>query len=150
VSDSLFNGAGPRGGVDVSWVAGNLELFGGFAGMALIGRRASSIDFLTASPPTVAAGIPLNVQSLTSPKTTPVIPGIDARLGAGYSIPVGSFGVVRFEAGYQVAVYINAINQYILSEVENNLPVQNVEGTAATFLRTTGESQRDFLVHGPY
>src|SRR5262249_34860887 len=32
VSDSLFNGAGPRGGLDVSWAAGKFDLYGSFAG----------------------------------------------------------------------------------------------------------------------
>lgn len=150
VADSLFNGAGPRGGLDVSCVAGNFELLGGFAAMALIGRRESSIEFLSSSPQTLASGIPLNMQSLTSPNTTQVVPGIDARLGAGYSFPVGTFGVLRCEAGYQAAVYISAVNQYTLSEVENNLSAQNIEGTAATFLRTAAETQHDFLVHGAY
>ena len=149
VTDSLFNGAGPRVGADVGWVAGNLDLVGGIAGSALIGRRESSIDFLTASPQTAAGGLPLNAQSLTSPNTTQVIPGIDARLGAGYSIPVGRFGVLRCEGGYQAAVYFGAVNQYSLTEVENNF-TQNDEGTAATFLRTAVEVQRNFLVHGPY
>lgn len=152
VADSVFHGAGPRGGLDVSCVAGNFELLGGFAAMALIGRRESSIEFLSSSPQSLAAGIPLNVQALTSPSTTQVVPGIDARLGAGYSFPVGSFGVLRCEAGYQAAVYISAVNQYTLTEVENpSAPIaQMVEGTAATFLRTAAETQHDFLVHGVY
>lgn len=150
VTDSLFNGVGPRVGVDLCWGAGNLDLCGGIAGLALIGRRESSIDFVTSSPQTVAGGIPVNFQSLTSQSTTQVIPGIDARLGAGYSIPVGRFGVLRCEGGYQAAVYVSAVNQYSLTEVENNLPLQNDEGTASTFLRTAVELQRNFLVHGPY
>ena len=42
------------------------------------------------------------------------------------------------------------INQYTLTEVENSLNAQQVEGTAATFLRTAAETQHDFLVHGVY
>jgi hypothetical protein len=101
VSDARFDGVGPRGGVDVSLTAGRLELSGGFAGSGLIGQRASSIDFLSASPQTRAAGIPLNVQSLTSPHTTSAIPGINARLGAGYSFPVASFGVLRCDCTFR-------------------------------------------------
>ena len=79
-----------------------------------------------------------------------MIPAIDTRLGGSYAIPVGRIGTLRCEAGYQAAVYFNAINQFSLTEVENNLPLQIFEGTASTFLRTAVELQSNFLVHGPY
>jgi hypothetical protein len=46
-------------------------------------------------------------------------------------------------------VYINAINQFALSEVENSLTAPS-EGIAAVFLRTAVETQSNFFVHGPY
>jgi hypothetical protein len=150
VSKSLFTGVGPRIGIDVHYIAGNLELLGGLAGATLIGTRQSHIDFLTASPQDAASGLTPNAQSLTSPDVTQVIPCIDARLGASYAIPVGRLGILKWEAGYQAAVYINAINQFSLSEVGNPLTAQAFEGTAATFLRTAVELQSNFLVHGPY
>ena len=103
------------------YIAGRLDLLGGIAGSTLIGTRQSRIDFLTASPMAAAGGLIPNTQSLTSPDSTQVIPCIDAKLGASYAIPVGRFGILKCEAGYQAAVYINAVNQYSLSEVENKL-----------------------------
>jgi hypothetical protein len=150
VSKSLFTGVGPRLGIDVHYLAGNLELLGGIAGSTLIGTRQSHIDFFAASPQDTAAGLAVNAQSLASPDTTQVIPAIDARLGASYAIPVGKCGILKCEAGYQAAVYVSAINQYSLSEVGNPLTLQLSEGTAATFLRTAVELQSNFLVHGPY
>ena len=138
----------------LNYVNGNFELLSEIAGSALIGTRQSRIDFFANSPTNALAGLTPNFQFLTSPSTTQVIPCIDARLAASYAVPLGNFGILRCEAGYQAAVYINAINQYSLSEVENHL-VADHPGTAETtgsavFLRTATETQANFLVHGPY
>jgi hypothetical protein len=98
----------------------------------LLGSRKSRIDFVTASPPDLADLLAPNAQFFTTPSSTQLIPSIDARLGANYAIPVGRFGMLTCEAGYQAAVYINAINQYSLSEVENSL-TDPTEGIGAVF-----------------
>jgi hypothetical protein len=147
---SAFIGLGPRLGMDMHYIAGRLDLLGEIAGSTLIGTRQSRIDFLTASPMATAGGLVPNIQSLTSPDATQVVPCIDGRLAASYAIPVGRFGILKCEAGYQAAVYINGVNQYSLSEVENHLTTMDGEGTTAVFLRTAVELQSNFLVHGPY
>jgi hypothetical protein len=154
VSKSVFTGVGPRLGMELHYMAGYLDLLGGIAGATLIGTRQSSFDFFANSPTNAAAGLTPNIQSLTSPNLTQVIPCIDARLAASYAVPLGNNGILRCEAGYQAAVYINAINHYLLSEVENSLTADQ-SGTpettgSAVFLRTAAESQTNFLVHGPY
>jgi len=89
---------------------------------------------------------------LTAPTTTQVIPCLDAKLGASYALSVGRFGLFKCEAGYQAALYINVINQFSLTEVDNttNMFTMPFEGTAAVFLRTAVELQSNFFVHGPY
>jgi hypothetical protein len=154
ISKSLFTGAGPRLGMGLNYVNGNFELLSEIAGSALIGTRQSRIDFFAITPADTQAGLIPNSQSLTSPSATTVIPCIDARLAASYAISLGNFGILRCEAGYQAAVYIDAINQYSLTEVENSLTADQA-GTpettgSAVFLRTAVESQSNFLVHGPY
>jgi hypothetical protein len=148
-SQSVFTGIGPRLGMDVHYTTGNFDFVGGIAGTMLIGSMRSHINFITNAPIDVMTGVNPNPQYLTSPSATRVIPGLDTRLGASYSIPLGNFGCLKFEAGYQAAVYFGAINQYSLSEVENNTTLP-FEGTSAVFLRTAVESQSNFLVHGPY
>ena len=140
--------------MELHYTAGNFDLLGGLAGATLIGTRQSRIDFSANSPLDSAAGLAPNMQSLTSPNSTQLIPCIDARLGASYVLQLGSFGALKCEAGYQAAVYINAINQYSLSEVENSLTADQ-PGTpettgSAVFLRTAAETQSNFFVHGPY
>jgi hypothetical protein len=154
VSQSLFNGVGPRLGMELHYLAGNLDLLGGIAGSTLIGPRQSRMDMYANTPADTAAGLTPNFQFLTSPSTTQVIPCIDARLAASYAIPLGNFGIFKCEAGYQAAVYINAINQYSLTEVENSLTADapgKPETTGSTvFLRTALEYQSNFFVHGPF
>jgi len=154
VSKSSFTGVGPRLGMELHYIAGNLELLGGVAGSTLIGTRQSRIDFFADSPADALAGLTPNIQFLTSPDSTQVIPCIDTKVAASYVILLGNFGILKCEAGYQAAVYFNAINQYSLTEVENSLTA-DLPGTpettgSAVFLRTAVESQSNFLVHGPY
>ena len=145
-TDSLFNGVGPRLGMKINCAEGNLDFVGEMAGSALIGRSESRIDFTAPSPELVGLSIPPpNRQSLTSPDATQVVPSLDAKLGAAYSVP-GRYGLFRIEAGYQAAVYIDAINQYALSEVVTPPVAQSV----GVFLRTAEHLQTNFTVHGPY
>jgi hypothetical protein len=146
---SVFTGAGPRMGAELHYIAGDLGLLGGIAGAAIIGSRQSSIDFVTASPANAVMGLTPNLQSMTSPSSTRIIPCIDTRLGASYAMSLGRGGLLRCEAGYQAAIYIDAINYYVLSEVENSM-TQATEGIGSVYMRTVAEAQSNFMVHGPY
>lgn len=148
-SESLFTGAGPRLGVDVHSSAGNFDFVGGMAGALLAGTTDSRIDFITASPRASAFGLSPNSQFLTSPNSIRLIPAIDAKLGVRFNTRLGDLGLLKFEAGYQAAVYFNAVNQYSLTEVETAADAP-FEGSTAVFLRTAVESQSNFWVHGPY
>lgn len=148
-SKSTFTGVGPRLGLDMHYGCGRFDFLGGMAGAALIGQRQSQVDFVTSSPRATANGLSPNYQYITSPDSTQVIPSIDGKLGGSYSMALGGFLLLKCEVGYQTAVYINALNPYALTEVENNIVAPN-EGNVAVFLRTTRELQSDFFVHGPY
>ena len=149
VSKSVFTGAGPRLGMEARYNAGCFDFLGGIAGSAIIGNMQSSIDFVSTSPIGASLGFSPNSQFLTSPGSTRVIPGIDARLGGSYTIPVGNFGIFKCEAGYQAAVYFDAVNQFSLTEVVS-ATTDPFEGRSSVFLRTAVEFQSNFVVHGPY
>jgi hypothetical protein len=154
VTRSTFGGVGPRLGMGLHYIAGNLDLVGAVAGSTVIGQRQSHMEFFANTPTTQAAGLAANFQSLHSPTSTEVIPCIDAKLGGSYAIPLGSAGILKVEAGYQAAVYINAFNQYSLTEVEDQLtstkPNTPELTGSAVFLRTAAVYQSNFFVHGPY
>jgi Legionella pneumophila major outer membrane protein precursor len=138
---SLFTGAGPRLGMKGQYALGDFQLIGEAAAAALIGTAQSRINFSTTSPTLVG-----NNQSLTSPNATQVIPSIDARLAAAYAFPATNYGVFRIEAGWQAAVYFNAVNQYSLTQVPTSLMLPPV----GVFLATAQRVQSSFTDQGPY
>ncbi|MBY0528033.1 MAG: hypothetical protein K2R98_31840 [Gemmataceae bacterium] len=148
-AQSSFMGVGPRLGLDLHYVAGKLDFLGGLGAATLIGTGHSRLNFFTISPINTAAGLVPNTQFFTTPDTTQVIPALDARLGASYTLPLGNFGSLTCALGYQAAVYFSVINRFTLTEVENPATVQT-EGTAAVFVRSAVESQSNFMVHGPF
>lgn len=144
-NNSQFNGVGPRLGMRASTLHGNFDLLGEIAGSVLAGPMQSRLDFSARSPELGNLGIdPPNVQSITSPNVTQVVPALDAKLGGGYNFLW--HGCFRVEAGYRAAVYVNAISRYSITEV-NTPPVDQSVGV---FLRTADHLQTNFTVHGPY
>jgi len=147
VNDSLFTGLGPRFGMRAQSTRGNLDLVGEFAGSVLVGKSESRLDFAATSPELEILEIPSpNRQALTSRDATRVIPSIESKLGTGYTLPGKHYGLIRFETGYQVAVYVNAINQYSISEVVT----PPVDQSVGIYLRTASPTKSDFTAHGPY
>jgi len=144
-TNSSFIGAGPRLGMKGQYALGSFQFFGEMAGAGLIGTAQSSINFSATS--TAVAGLAQpNVQALTSPNKTQVVPGFDAKLGTAYVFPPGSFGQLKIEVGYQAAVYVNAINHYALTQVS----VPPAPASVGVFLATVQHLQSNFTTQGPY
>jgi hypothetical protein len=141
ITNSVFNGAGPRLGLKGQYAVGDVQLIGEVAGAGLIGTARSHIDFSTVSP---TSG--LNDQNLTSPNATQVIPSIDARLATAYSFPVSGYGWFKIELGYQAAVYFDAISQYAVTNVPTSLTLPPV----GIYLATEQHTQSNFTDQGPY
>jgi len=145
-TNSLFTGAGPRLGMKGQYNLGDFQFFGEAAGAGLIGTTESRINFTATSPALLGLGIATNSQALTSPNATQVVPSFDARFGTAYSFPPSSYGQFKIELGYQAAVYMNAVNQYSLTQVT----VPPVVGTVGVFLATQQHLQSTFTTQGPY
>lgn len=142
-TESTFNGIGPRLGMQVDFSHGNFDLLAELAGSTLIGNMQSRLDFSAVDPN--FAGLP-NAQSLTSPDAVQVIPALQTKLGTGYTFRGRHSGRFRIEGGYQAAIYMNAINEYYISDVVLPAGVQQL----GIFLRTQDHDQSDFTAHGPY
>lgn len=145
-SNSLFTGAGPRFGIKGQYNFGNVQLFGEAAGAGLIGVSQMGINFATASPTLLGLVPPIaiNYQSLSSPNVTQVVPSFDARVGTSYTTPFSDYGLFKFELGYQVAVYFNAVNAYALTNVATS-PL-----AGGVYLATEEQLQSNFTTQGPY
>lgn len=140
---STFNGIGPRLGMELDFTHGNFDLLGELAVSTLIGNMQSRLDFSSVDPN--FSGLP-NAQSLTSPDAIQVIPALQTKIGAGYTFGGRDSGRLRIEGGYQAAVYMNAINEYAISDVVLPAGVQQL----GIFLRTQDHQQSNFTAHGPY
>jgi hypothetical protein len=146
-TQSMFTGAGPRLGVKGQYDIGNFEMIGEVAGAALVGLAQSHENFSTISP--TLAGSPTgspNNQAITSPNATQLVPSLDARMALAYAFPPTRYGQFRIEAGYEAAIYVNAINAYSLTQVAT----PPVVGTVGVFLATAERTQSNFTVQGPY
>jgi hypothetical protein len=144
-TESLFTGAGPRFGMKGQYDIGNFQFFGEAAGAGLIGTAQSRINFSATS--TAAPGLAQpNMQALTSPNETQVVPSFDAKLGTAYVFPPSSYGQLKIELGYQAAIYMNAVNQYALTQV----PLLPAPASVGVFLATAQHLQNNFTTQGPY
>jgi Legionella pneumophila major outer membrane protein precursor len=144
-TNSLFTGAGPRLGMKGQYAMGDSRLFGEAAVAGLIGTTQSRINFSATS--TGFPGVPQpNNQALTSPNETQVVPSLDAKLGTAYVFPPGYYGQLKIEVGYQAAIYMNAVNQYALTQVA----VPPVPASVGVFLATAQHLQSNFTTQGPY
>jgi len=144
-TDSLFTGAGPRLGMKGQYALGNFRFFGEAAGAGLIGTTQSRINFSATS--TAAPGLAQpNNQSLTSPDAIQVVPSFDAKFGTAYVFPPSNYGQFKIEVGYQAAVFMNAINQYALTQVA----VPPAPASVGVFLATAQHLQSAFTTQGPY
>jgi hypothetical protein len=139
---SMFTGAGPRLGLKGQYALGDFQFIGEVAGAGLIGTSQARINVSTISPAIVGP----NNQSLTSPNATQVVPSIEARLATAYAFPVNTYGQFKIEAGYQAAVYFDAVSHYALTSV----PTAPMIPPVGIFLSTAQHLQSNFTDQGPY
>jgi Legionella pneumophila major outer membrane protein precursor len=139
---SMFTGAGPRLGLKGQYALGDFQFIGEAAGAGLIGTSQARINVSTISPAIVGP----NNQSLTSPNATQVVPSIEARLATAYAFPANTYGQFKIEAGYQAAVYFDAVSHYALTSV----PTAPMIPPVGIFLATAQHLQSNFTDQGPY
>ena len=139
---SNFTGIGPRAGMEMSYRANNgFGILGEAAVSALIGGSHSTMRFSTTT-----SLFTNNPQSIVDQNTTQVIPGFDAKLGISYQHECSRGSLFTIQAGYQAAVYINAINQYSPGTYVATEPVQ----TGGLFVSTMNHTQSNYSVQGPF
>jgi hypothetical protein len=141
-NDSSFTGAGPRFGMKSQYALGDFQFISEVAAAALIGNTTSRIDMTTMNGN--LAG-PTN-QYLASPDAIQVIPSVNGKLAAAYSVPTNHFGVFQIEAGYRAAVYFNAVSQYAMTQVPTGL----VLPPNGIYLATAQRFQSNYTDHGPF
>jgi hypothetical protein len=145
---SSFFGLGPRFGLDGGFTSDcGLGFYGEAAGSALIGSMRSHTGFLNNSSQLVDIfGQINNAQLITDQNTVQVVPGFDAKLGLTYKHVVGNNVMLSIGAGYQAAVYMNAISEYVPGRLVTGEPLQ----TGGIFVDTMSHRLSNYTVQGPY
>jgi hypothetical protein len=144
---SSFIGLGPRLGAEGSYTLDNgFGFLGEAAVSALIGSSYTKTGYVSQSPILVATFGQLspNTQTIADQTVKQVIPGLDAKVGISYRHAYRNNSVLTVSAGYQAAVYVNAINQYIPQSLV--VPMT----TGGIFVATMSHTQSNYSVQGPF
>lgn len=141
-----FTGIGPRIGMDGSYnIYDGFGVFGEGAISVLIGDLYSKVDLIgTGVELTALFHQAINNQFIKDKNITQVIPGFDAKLGLSYKHTFDNCMILTLRAGYQGAVYINAINQYLPQTLVQPL------STGGIFVDTMAHVQSNYSVQGPF
>lgn len=145
---SNFSGVGPQLGLHADYVSHyGFGLLGEGTISALIGGLKTNTKY-------VGSGVELqtvynqsiNYQTIKDETVTQVIPGLSGKLGVNYNRVIKNDMLFKIEAGYQAAVYMNAISQYLPSSLVLG---QGLE-SGGIFVATMNHTLSNYSVHGPF
>lgn len=144
-----FTGIGPRFGLQ-----GDYFLNSGFglranaAVSALIGYSYAKTSYTSSAQELQALfQQSSNYQTIIDKRINHVVPGIDGKLGVFYKHAINNCTSFSLEGGYQAAVYVNAIQQYLPGTlVSEDTPLQS----GGIFVGTMSHTQSNYSVQGPY
>jgi hypothetical protein len=145
---SKFTGIGPRFGIAASYnTNSNFSFLGEAGASALIGSSYSKTAYTSSAQELLALyGQTINNQFIQDQNVTQVVPGFDAKLGVSYKHLFSNNLLLMIKGGYQAAVYINAISQYIPASLVDGAPLE----TGGIFVATMSHTLSNYSVQGPF
>lgn len=145
---SQFTGVGPHFGMQANISTNRGVGFLGEAGItALVGAMDSKTKYLSTAAKLIAVfGQTWNPQTIKDQRVFQVIPGFEAKLGMNYQYEMMHDLLLTISAGYQAAVYINAISQYLPQTIVSG---QNID-SGGVFVATMSHTLSNYSVHGPF
>lgn len=146
---SDFSGIGPRFGVhadyDTSWCG--FGFLGEIAGSALIGSLHSKTSYIGSGVELLRVyGQTTNYQTIKDQHVYQVIPALDTKLGINYKYNIKNCMLLTIAAGYQAAVYVNAISQYLPGTLVEGSPLES----GGIFVATMNHTLSNYSVQGPF
>lgn len=141
-----FTGIGPRLGIQTDYMTDSgFGVRANAAVSTLIGYSYAKTSYTSSAVELMTTfGQAVNYQTIIDKKINQVIPGVDAKLGLLYKHRFNNCMITTLEAGYQAAVYVNAIQQYLPASLVQ--PLQ----TGGIFVDTMSHTQSNYSVQGPY
>jgi len=148
VVKSNFTGLGPRFGAKIDYnMHSGFGFWGETAISTLIGYISSSTNFIGTSQEILTLyNQSQNYQSITDQHVYQVIPGFETKLAAKYARTFKNHNKLTVSLGWQAAVYINAISQYL---PETLVSGQGIE-TGGIFVATMVNKVSNYSVQGPF
>jgi len=147
-----FFGIGPRVGFDMAYNADNgFGVMGEGAISALIGSSIAKTQYTSNSQTYQDVyNNPTNYQTISDQNVIQVIPAIDGKVGVNYNHTYKQGVLLTLGLGYEGAVYINAINQYLPGTLVkiNNTP-EGIE-SGGIFVNTMAHTLSNYSVQGPF
>lgn len=145
---SDFTGAGPRAGLQVNYTADNgLGFMGEAAASALIGSINSTTTYKGSGQELLTTyGQTTNYQKITDQNVYQVVPGFDAKVGVTYKHAFARGELLTIAAGYQAAVFINAISQYLPQTLVSGQPLES----GGIFVATMSHTLSNYSVQGSF
>jgi hypothetical protein len=143
-----YYGIGPRAGADAMFECDNgWGIFGEMAASALIGYSYAKTNFISSAPFLLAVyNQTVNNQFISDQNVKQVIPALDGKLGVSYKHDFMKGTKLKVAAGYQAAVYVNALNEYL---PETLVPGISTE-TGGIFVQTMKQRLSNYSVQGPF
>ena len=146
---SKYSAAGVRLGIDGEYKGKyNINPVGLLAGNIFIGsQQPSTKGTFTGGLTTYANNLPTHNQYISHRSYIQVVPAIDAKLGLKYSKVFTNDRKFTIEGGYMAAVYINAIQNYVIS---TTVPLSHSFNTGSFYLQSLIKTIDSFAIDGPY
>jgi len=147
---SKFTGAGPRFGVNFSYqIVKGFQFGGGFAADFFMGTLENKTEYSSISPALASVGVtPPNQQSTHTSNRMQLVPGFEGNLNLAYAWIFREHFVFKLVAGYEVQVYLNAIQSTDIGSEVNTPPV--VPDTVGVYARTFQRISSNFALSGPF
>lgn len=146
---SKFVGIGPRFGVTANYdyCCTGFGFIGEAAISALIGTMESKTHFTgSGAELTEEFDQAVNRQFIRDQRVYQVVPAFDAKLGINYKHPFYNTSLLTVTAGYQAAVYVNAISQYLPASLVDGSPLES----GGIFVATMNHTLSNYSVQGPF
>lgn len=143
-----FTGIGPRIGLGTDVVIGSgFGVLGEAAVSLLLGSSYAKTTFTSSSQELlIKYGQTINKQFIQDQNVTQVIPGFDGKVGFSYKRDLTKGLLFVVKGGYEAAVYVNAINQYLPGSLVDGAPLSS----GGIFVATMNHTQSNYSVQGPF
>jgi len=150
---SNFSGIGPQFGMQADYAINDeFGILGEADAAALVGVSYAKTSFTSSAKELLTVfGQAVNNQVIQDQAVYQVIPGFNTKLGITYKHSFYKQALATISLGYQAAVYVNAISQYLPGAlVTGGIPMTTSLTSGGIFVQTMSHTLSNYSVQGPF